>query len=1055
MTRNMTSTVYCNSRCQGRTKDNGYSISNGWFSMKNSSLSIVLWTVVLLTIILFVNVSLCADGSTYTKKTTKTVLTRPAMRVSRPAGRRRIYIRPPIRVPVNPGYRRVISRKQQIRQRRPEITSTAESTTRSSFVSNSTTSPTTVTTIEPISVDATETTRATTRATTSTSAPETSTVRRYTAQPILRPTNLNMNQMRKSTRLRNMSIMHALRRMNKDLDYNDLMKKLDYFMSYYPTVREAASRLSNLLTKHEQTSREERRRIWKGVFRVKSDLRTVNTKCDAMHRNVTEVMARVRRRAHEIESYKKTAKKKIDQIETHQGSQDKQYFEVYEKCTNNTKQLERVAADMAVLLPLVGGMFENIERTNLQEKRALEMLDTHARGNIADMTNQILVQQNTLANLGNQVRSEMDSLHKEKQSMAKRLEQHQRRLTETVNTHLTEHVRQLNKIEGSLSRQAENIKYITSLVTKHEDKLESTESKGKVFEDQVTNVTQGLEKMEANISRFMQDYHNTKTGLNETKQDIGRLEENTKQLLSSLNGQHIVLGETVERMNFTEEAIRSVSHELDAYKVKTDTETEQIRDDLDEVLDVQRIHRHNLTKLLKNPGQQRSSGLISQYPSDEPAPESTSVTPNELRTLLTEIGVEDRMSRLTRVLRHQQQRMSNVTRAVLKIAEDNEAITTTTSHYFTLINSQAKVINDQNETITKLAMIAANQGDTIKSLGTELAHGQETVMKLTNILANIATQFKSPMGSQRDCHDVWLNGNRKSGVYNVIEDLSLRPMYCNLTEYGGWTVIQKRKDGSQDFDKTMEEYKRGFGDVYGEYWLGLDTIKSLTNKVRMSVGIQIILEDWEGNFRTATYSQFYVYGKYYSLVASEHSGDIGDSLLQSNGMPFMVKEENGHVGPCPIRRKAGWWFATPQADCGEANLNGVYRKGPAQDARISSTIFWKDWLGVGYPLKSATMQIIPSEVLNNHLKSKLEELSPITPELTEVQNGDSRDGINQNNLLQNNPHERDKFGESHLNHERNLEHPPTYEDDLKRSGIFGPQDYENLDYNINILLNDG
>lgn len=72
---------------------------------------------------------------------------------------------------------------------------------------------------------------------------------------------------------------------------------------------------------------------------------------------------------------------------------------------------------------------------------------------------------------------------------------------------------------------------------------------------------------------------------------------------------------------------------------------------------------------------------------------------------LAEIGIEDRMSRLTRVLRHQQQRMSNVTRAVLRVAEDNEAIAMTTSHYFSLINTQAKVIRDQNATIGKLTKI--------------------------------------------------------------------------------------------------------------------------------------------------------------------------------------------------------------------------------------------------------------------------------------------------------------------------------------------------------------
>ncbi|CAL4236508.1 unnamed protein product [Meganyctiphanes norvegica] len=182
---------------------------------------------------------------------------------------------------------------------------------------------------------------------------------------------------------------------------------------------------------------------------------------------------------------------------------------------------------------------------------------------------------------------------------------------------------------------------------------------------------------------------------------------------------------------------------------------------------------------------------------------------------------------------------------------------------------------------------------------------------------------------------------------------------CNQQlDQGGWTIIQRRQDvrPRENFYRGMSDYVRGFGMLSGEFWIGLKLIHELTTQSKQE--LHITLEDWDGNVRWARYSTFKIGSAEdkYRLTVSGYSGDAGDALAYHQGQAFTTFDEDNdpHTGAqCAEYRQGAWWYKT----CANSNLNGK----PITGSDSSYTgIFWVQWLGFGYSLRSTSMMIRPA-----------------------------------------------------------------------------------------------
>lgn len=183
-----------------------------------------------------------------------------------------------------------------------------------------------------------------------------------------------------------------------------------------------------------------------------------------------------------------------------------------------------------------------------------------------------------------------------------------------------------------------------------------------------------------------------------------------------------------------------------------------------------------------------------------------------------------------------------------------------------------------------------------------------------------------------------------------------------MTSEGGWTIVQKRFDGSQNFNHFWENYKRGFGNLNGEFWLGLESIHSLSKQGEYI--LQVEVTDGAGQQQTARY-KFQLDGeeKMFSLhLQPESEGQENIMTTGASGLPFSTADRDNDLAEdvnCADLLSGGWWFSS----CGESNLNGRYPRRPNMLRHHQSRrrgMFWVSSKGSNTSVKTSVLKIAPA-----------------------------------------------------------------------------------------------
>ena len=135
-------------------------------------------------------------------------------------------------------------------------------------------------------------------------------------------------------------------------------------------------------------------------------------------------------------------------------------------------------------------------------------------------------------------------------------------------------------------------------------------------------------------------------------------------------------------------------------------------------------------------------------------------------------------------------------------------------------------------------------------------------------------------------------------------------------------LIQQNVNNGSDaaFNRSWAEYKVGFNDTKGNYWLGNDLLSQLTQNDHYKLRLELQLRNH--SWYWAEYSSFTILSEAYNykLLVSGYSGNVGDALSYHSNIMFSTYDRDNDQwwSNCALRY-GGFWYKI----CGFCNANGV------------------------------------------------------------------------------------------------------------------------------------
>ncbi|XP_071096697.1 microfibril-associated glycoprotein 4-like [Haliotis cracherodii] len=167
-------------------------------------------------------------------------------------------------------------------------------------------------------------------------------------------------------------------------------------------------------------------------------------------------------------------------------------------------------------------------------------------------------------------------------------------------------------------------------------------------------------------------------------------------------------------------------------------------------------------------------------------------------------------------------------------------------------------------------------------------------------------------------------------------------VHC-LMAWGGRTLLTTQASGNENFTRTWEEYKMGFGSLSGDHWLGNDNVHYITSGRTHYLLVELWTPGSDNNNQIAQglYVDFVV-GPEVDNYKMTFSSAFPNTYLQQHPAGCLVSDtpfstpDVDHSGAAGVTR-SGFWYTNPP----ECNPTGQLKPRDTWGGD-KTDVFWKD-----------------------------------------------------------------------------------------------------------------